>query len=380
MELTLPSSFWPMVQKSSQILILFPKDKKGESAPVAALALMQFLRKNKIQAEIACQDFSRGEKLAFLPDIAQIQPNIKIQKKFVVSIDISKSEVEEFSYNINDTKLNIFITPKNGTLFDKDISTRNSEYRYDLIITLATPDLEMLGKIYNENAEFFYNTPIINIDNSVENEQYGQINIVDFTAASLCEIIYAIMTKTQPNAIDREIATSLLTGIIIKTRGFRSNHITPKTLETVSLLISAGAQREKIIHNLYQTKSIETLRLWGKALANLKHEKDIGLVWTSLAGADLGTHNDEELHEVNDELINTSPDAKIVCLLYQTPQNQFKCLMGSAAGLNAANLTKAFKSTGTTNTVEFSLPVSTVNEASQLIIDELKKNLKPMLA
>ncbi|MBI3626678.1 hypothetical protein HY224_01380 [Candidatus Uhrbacteria bacterium] len=344
-----PPSFWSLIQKSNQILILFPKGKNGDSA-AAALALSQFLRKNKIRAEVACEDFVKPSKLSFLPEIDKIQPNIKILKKFVVSIDISRSQIEEFSYNIADTKLNIFITPKTGTFYDRDISTSNSEYRYDLIITLDTPDLEHLGKIYNENAEFFYNTPIINIDNAIENEQYGQVNIVDLTAPSCGEMVFSIIQSgqpdafSQPDALDPDLATTLLTGIILKTRGFRSNHITPKTLEIVSQLIAAGAKREKIIHHIYQTKSIETLKIWGKALANLKHDPEIGLVWTALTHEDIGEpHADthENLREVSEELINTSPEAKIVCLLYETPEKGIRCLANSAHGISAFDASRS---------------------------------------
>ncbi|MDP2766655.1 MAG: hypothetical protein Q8O41_04270, partial [Candidatus Methanoperedens sp.] len=62
---------------------------------------------------------------------------------------------------------------------EDDISSRSSGFKYDLIIALDTADLESLGQIYDNDTEFFYKTPIINIDHHSENEEFGQINFIE---------------------------------------------------------------------------------------------------------------------------------------------------------------------------------------------------------
>ena len=66
--------------------------------------------------------------------------------------------------------------------------------------------------------------------------------------------------------ITKEVATALLTAMIDSTRSFTSDSVKPHTLKTASKLMALGADRQYIIHNLYRTKTIGSLKLWGQAL------------------------------------------------------------------------------------------------------------------
>ena len=123
-------------------------------------------------------------------------------------------------YIIENNKLNFIISPQDGFFTDEDISSSVSGFKYDLIITIDGQDLESLGRIYDNNIEFFYKTPIINIDQSPENEEFGQLNILDLKAVSVTEILFILMNDYNKKLIDEDIATCLLTGIIFRTKSF----------------------------------------------------------------------------------------------------------------------------------------------------------------
>ena len=73
-------------------------------------------------------------------------------------------------------------------------------------------------------------------------------------------------------SIDAKIATCLLTGLILSTRGFSNQNVTASSLKIASKLIELGANRENIIASLYQTKSISLLKSWGHILSELNYD------------------------------------------------------------------------------------------------------------
>ena len=168
-----------------------------------------------------------------------------------------------------------------------------------------------------DNADFFYHTPIINIDHNPANDYFGQINLVDITATSISEIIFELIKEMGGEILNEQIATNLLAGIISKTKSFRTTSVTPKSLAIASHLVASGARREEIIKNLFQTKNIATLKLWGRVLARLKEGESHRLVWSLVSRHDFGSSGagEEDLIGVIDELIINTPLAEIVALL-----------------------------------------------------------------
>lgn len=376
MSLTTIQQIQEAIKNSNNVLITFKKIHSGDAVS-SALALALILKKLRKQVDIICDNFVLPPKYNFLPSTSEIQTQNSPLRKFIISLDISKTKIDEFSYDIAENKLNIFITPKSGYFNQSDVTTSSSEFKYDLIFVLDTSDLEMLGTIYDKNTEFFYNTPLINIDHEAENEHFGQINLVDLTATSTAEIIFDIFEKTAPETIDENIATCLLTGLISETKSFKSPQITPKSLNTVSKLIAVGARREQIIQNLYQTKSINTLKLWGKILSNINHDSNLNLVWSTIKNQDFhqtGT-NENFLPEIFDDLMGSSPEAQIVTLIYENDKN-IKSIIYTDKKINALNLTRTFKPVGSKNYAQLTLENIGLADAEQKIVNEIKKNLK----
>ena len=168
----------------------------------------------------------------------------------------------------------------------EDVKTRSGEFKYDLVIVLDTPDLESLGSIYDNDTEFFYQIPIINIDHGSNNEAFGQINLVELTAIATAEILFNLFTNYSRDLLDENIATCLLAGIIAKTKSFKTQNLTPQSLSVSSQLISMGARREEIVNQLYRSRSLNVLKLWGRVLARLTSALENKLVWTVLTQVD----------------------------------------------------------------------------------------------
>lgn len=364
------------INKASHILITFKKDFSVDAVS-SALALYLVLQKINKLVDVISDGFRLPPNLNFLPEAKIIAPKLSQLQKLIINIKNSKENIEQFSYDLEKEDLKIYITPKAGAFSQQDVKVKNSDYKYDLIITLDTPDLDSLGEVYRQSAEFFYNTTIINIDHAIENEHYGQINYTNPNAVATTEIVYQLLTELKENSINQAVATCLLSGIISKTKSFKTDNVTPKTLEIASQLMAAEADRETIIKSLFRNRSLATLRLWGRALARLKNEVNNKLVWTILSENDFVEARADEtnLPGVIDELISFIPGVEIavliywlkgkVCVVVQTLNNQH----------NALQLTRQFKPVGSKHQAEFCLEETTLLEAEKVLIETIQKNL-----
>lgn len=373
-----------ILSRSQRPLITFRKEWSID-AVASALALAKFLESKGKRADIVADGFSTPKSLRFLPGIDAIKPGFHQLQKFVISLDVSKAAIDELSYDVEGGKLRIHVTPKTGGRYEgKDVTTANSEFKYDCIVTLDTPDYAALGGLFSSNTEFFYDRPTINVDHEPSNEQYGNLNAVDITATSTAECLHALLKSTGEHFLNEDVATCLLAGIISKTRSFKTSAVTPRTLDIASELVAAGAKREEIIQNLYRTRTIATLKLWGRALARLKFDPSLKMAWTLLVRQDFvhAGANEDYLPDVIDELIMNSPEAEIVGLLYEqeSPAEPGKvagicALVSTEKHADALGLLSGLKPDGTRKMARVCFPTTPIMDAEKAVLAAIGKSL-----
>lgn len=349
----------------------------GADGYASALGLARVLRKLEKQPVIVAVDGKISKQLQYLEGHDDIRSNLQNLRRFVIELDATKTEVEELSYEMKDGKLLVHLSPKKGFWNDKDVRLSSTDYRYDLIITVGAQDLEACGHLFENDPEFFYSTPIINIDHSAANEHFGQLNVVDLTASAVSEVCHDLIEAIEPGLIDEHIATAFLTGMIAKTKSFKTSNVTPKTLQTASKLIAKGANREQIVRNLYRTRSVHTLRLWGRALARLKSDPDRKLFWTLLSQQDFlhAGAVDEDLPDVIDELLASSPDARVVALLYEDSDKNIRGIIRCERPLDALQMTGTFQPKGTRDEARFVMTGKSIVQAERDVIKTINKYL-----
>jgi phosphoesterase RecJ-like protein len=335
------------IKKAKKILITFRKTWNGDSV-ASALAMNLFLKKMGKDSEIVAENFENKSTFSFLPEYDKIKKSMENLREFVISLDITDTKVSQIKYKVEDNTLNFIISPKDGFFTHDDITSQSGGFRYDLIIVVDTPDLESLGKIYDNDTEFFYHTPIINIDNHSSNEEYGQINLIDLTNISTSESIFSLFANYSRDFIDENIATCLLAGMISKTKSFKTPNVTPRSLSSAAELIAMGARREEIVNNLYRSRPLNVLKLWGRVLARLTSAMDNKLVWSTITKNDFIKTGAEEtdLNEVVDELIINIPQAKVIIIFYEIEEQKTGALIYSTRNINSLNLTKEYNPVG----------------------------------
>jgi len=281
MTLSPKEQFKSFLEKSQDVLILIPENPSGDAVG-SAWALSHFLEKKNISATIAFSN-NLNQKFSYLEKPKNIVSEISGARDFVLSFDTTRNKIANLRSEKLEDKFNVYLTPEKGTIDPRDFSFILAKFKYDLAIVLGVSDLEKLGKIYEKNTDLFFEVPVINVDYKGENENFGQINLVDVTSSSISESMSHLLEEVDPEIIDKRIADCLLTGIVSATDSFQKKNTTPRALLTSAKLMDRGADQQEIVRWLYKTHPLHVLKLWGRTMANIKLDEESNLVWSELA-------------------------------------------------------------------------------------------------
>ncbi|MFA6522409.1 MAG: hypothetical protein WCT24_02355 [Patescibacteria group bacterium] len=377
MSLAIHEQFLEAIERSARPLIVLPKTATPDDF-ASAFALGTLFKKLGKPIEIATVGGRSPKNLDFLGSTVAIRGDLPNIRKLLIRVKSKETKIDELSYEIHDEEVLIHLIPKTGTWNAEDVELVSDKFRYDLIIALGGSDLEQFGDLYKKYSDFFFGTPLINIDHSPANEHYGQINLVDVNAVSVSEIIFDLLREIDKSLIDASVATNLLAGMIFKTKSFKSTNVTPKTLKSAGDLMAFGAKRDEIVTHLYRTRTVETLRLWGRALARLKSDKEHGLVWTMLTKSDFVNAGADEtaLADVIDELIVTSPHAKIAAIFYEGV-DRVHVILHAERPHDAIFLGAPFSASGTREEARLEIRETDLVGAEKKVISHIKSHIAP---
>lgn len=182
-------------------------------------------------------------------------------------------------------------------------SQPDSNIAYDLLIAVDCGDESRMGKAYARypNPKPF----IINIDHHVTNTHFGDLNLVLGTATSTTEILYGLFIEWELD-ISSGLASSLLTGLVTDTLGFRTDGVTAVTLHTAAALVEAGADLNKITMRALNVRAFKTIRMWQAGMTHM--QMDGGLLWTSINNAE--RHNLDFRGNSSQGLVNMLADVE----------------------------------------------------------------------
>jgi phosphoesterase RecJ-like protein len=106
------------------------------------------------------------------------------------------------------------------------------------------------------------------VDHHLEPEDFAEFVQWDTTAASTAELIYDLIVEVgDENIIDANIADCLYAGVMTDTGSFRHPNTTVKVFRVASDLVARGANPAKVSRLIYDTNSLERLRLMGFVLS-----------------------------------------------------------------------------------------------------------------
>lgn len=180
---------------------------------------------------------------------------------------------------------------------------------------------------------------VINIDHHPDNTMFGHINYVE-RVSSVAEQIYKLCGFLGIK-IDRDMAECLYAAMITDTGNFRYENTTVETFKIAADLLKAGADPNKIAINIYDTKSISSLRILAEALRKIDSTPDGRIVWAEVTKEMMkGTSaSSEDLTGIVDHL--RSVKGAEVAILFREEEKRVKVNFRSKEKINVSKIAKS---------------------------------------
>jgi len=213
---------------------------------------------------------------------------------------------------------------------------------YSSCIAVDASDLTRLGDISNFCNK---NSLLLNIDHHSTNDRFGDINLVYLTSAT-AEIIYNLVNAFEI-PINNDLATTIYTGILTDTGGFRYANTTEKVLSIAAEMVSKGANPYRIAEFSLETLQLKQIELLKEALQTLKISDNKKIAWITLNNTifnNLGIQNEE-----TDGLVAYARNiegVEVGFLLKELKVNEVKVSLRSKNFIDVSKIAKKFSGGG----------------------------------
>ena len=129
------------------------------------------------------------------------------------------------------------------------------------------------------------------IDHHLDPIDFYDFKIHDVKASATAELIYNFLIELDSNAVDKDISEALYTGILTDTGSFKFS-MSPKVHKIVSDLMIRGVDIGFINNKIYDSNSLDKLKLIGYALSEkLEVISNGNAAYIVLSRKDLKDHN-----------------------------------------------------------------------------------------
>lgn len=208
----------------------------------------------------------------------------------------------------------------------------------DLVVALDYGDWPRL-KLPAE----FKESRIISIDHHPQRGQRGFLQVIEPAASSTCELLYWFC-RANGRPIKRDLAITLLTGIITDTGSFQHANTSPVALEVVEDLMLRGAPLPKVMKRLTVGRSMSALKAWGAALRRLEFEEGLKVARVLMPYAELveaQIHPDDLAGFAS--LLSAIPDVRGAAFLVEEKPGEVRGSLRSEGplALNVAKIAEA---------------------------------------
>jgi hypothetical protein len=185
--------------------------------------------------------------MEFLKPEETIEQTPDSLRDFIIALD--KSKADKLRYKIEDTVVRIFITPYKTSLSQADLEFSQGDFNVDAVVALGVHEQQELDQAITTHGRILHDATIISINNT-PNGNLGSMNWQDVNASSVCEMVVELTNDLNKEALDTQVSTALLTGIVAETERFSNDKTTPRALTIAGELMTAGANQQLVATSL----------------------------------------------------------------------------------------------------------------------------------
>ena len=203
---------------------------------------------------------------------------------------------------------------------------------------------------------------IIEFDHHEPQETFADLEIRESGKASTTEIIYQFL-KINNLPITKNLADCILIGLLTDTGHFLHANSSREALAVSSEMLLRGASLPKILNKTINNKSFATLKVWGRALENMKFDPITGFAFSALSEKELSKLLTPEEREVHFDLfgdiiafLSCLADVRVALLLREDNGRIKGSLRTNSDDIDVAKIAKNWGGGGHRKAAGFSLP------------------------
>jgi phosphoesterase RecJ-like protein len=207
-----------------------------------------------------------------------------------------------------------------------------------LMVTFDAGSFERLGTLEPNarKAEI-----LIVVDHHASNDQFGQLNLVDATAAASAALVFELI-KRLGIPLDHAIATNVYTGLVTDTGSFKYRNTTPAIHGIAAELLKFDIHHDDIARTVFDTHPVGFLKLAAVALERAEVRPDSSMIWTWITQDDLQRFGiDLDDTEALIDILRTADAAEVACVMKQGPDGRFKASLRSKGNANVGVIAEA---------------------------------------
>jgi hypothetical protein len=183
----------------------------------------------------------------FLKPEDTLEKNTDSLRDFIIALD--KSKADKLRYKVEDEVVRIFITPYKTSLSERDLEFSQGDFNVDVVVALGVNEQQDLDEAISSHGRILHDATVATVSNA-QQSSLGTLNWVEPDASSLSEMVVGLVDGLDKKAMDNQIATALLTGIVASTERFSNDKTSPKTMSAAAELMAAGANQQLIATEL----------------------------------------------------------------------------------------------------------------------------------
>lgn len=248
------------IKKASNILVAVNSNPTIDEL-TSALALTLMLNKNDRRA-VTIYSGETPDVLRFLKLDETFDKTVDGLRDFIVTLDSKKAD--RVVVKAEDGMVKVYITPSGQTISSEDLGFEQGDYNIDLVIGLGVSRQDDLDKALTSHGRILHNASVVSLSIGKNTSELGGLNIKAPKASSYAEIIYLLPELLDKNlaedddpAMDKAVATALLTSLVAATNRFSNNRTTAEIMSLASDLMRAGANQQLIAKELAKGGVVE---------------------------------------------------------------------------------------------------------------------------
>jgi len=188
---------------------------------------------------------------------------------------------------------------------------------------------------------------VMDIDHHVADGPFGDIRILDATAAATVELVWPLINRlsraTGIDLLNTDIAKCLQCGLITDTGSFRFPNVTPCSFELAAKLQRLGAAPSPINEEVFESRSYASVKLLGRALDSLQVTVDGRVAWAHVTTSDFAELQacDADTEGIVNQ-VRAVRNVQVAVLFREIPGKQIRISLRAREGADVNKIANAF--------------------------------------